>query len=235
MATMIGHNIALLEPVSPVELSNYLAEANIDVIERADELAGGAERCAVNDDDTAGRATLLVKQIIEATKAATDRQRTAKKPYQELADVAFDFFKPVLVQLAEAKHKALTKLDQFRRERERIAAEERAKAEAEARRAAEEAAKATDLDAAFEAEQRAQAAVVAQTVKAPEIRSAYGHLATERKTWVYEVTDMAAVPRQFLMLNDAAVKAHIKARQKDHPPAPVPGIAFKEQSVTVVR
>jgi predicted HD superfamily hydrolase involved in NAD metabolism len=40
------------------------------------------------------------------------------------------------------------------------------------------------------------------------------------------VTDINAVPRQFLMLNDAAVKAAIKARPKDQPPAPVPGIEF---------
>ena len=179
---------------------------------------------------------MLVKQIIEATKAATDRQKTAKKPYQELADCAFEFFKSPLAKLNDAKHKTLAKLDAYRREVERAVAEARTRAEAEARAAAEAAAKATDLDEAFEAEQRAtQAAAVAQTVKVPEIRSAYGHLAQGRKAWVFRVTDIAAVPRQFLMLNEAAIKAQIAARPKGQAPSPIAGIEFEEITSTIVR
>lgn len=232
MATMIGHNS--LDDAE--RLTVDLAESNIDVVERADELAGGADRCAVVDEDTAGKATLLVKQIIAAIRITEERQRQAKRPYQQLAEVAFDFFKPHLGRLSDAKAKALGKLDGYRREVERIAAEARRKAEEEAKAAAEAAAKAETIDAAFEAEQKAEMArTVAQTVKPPEIRSAYGHLAGTRKSWSYRVTDLNAVPRQFLMLNDAAVKAAIKARPKDQPPAPVPGIEFIEVETTVVR
>lgn len=233
MATMIGDNIGAFL-IGPADLSAELAEVNIDVIQRADELAGGAERCVVNDDDTAGRATLLVKQIIEATKSATDRQQTAKKPYQELATTAFDFFKPPLLKLAEAKHKTLAKLDGYRREQARIAAA----AEAEARKAAEAvaAAAAKSIDDAIEAEQRAlDAAAVAVAARPAEIRSAFGHLAGARKDWKHRVTDIALVPRHLLMINESAVKAHIKARPKDQPPAALPGIEFYEIETTVVR
>jgi hypothetical protein len=37
------------------------------------------------------------------------------------------------------------------------------------------------------------------------------------------------------VINDAAVKAHIKARFKDQPPAPIPGLRFFTKSSTVVR
>lgn len=235
MATMIGDNIGAFL-VGPADLSAELAETCIDIIQRADELAGGADRCLVNDDETAGRATLLVKQIIEATKAATDRQRTAKKPYQELADVAFDFFKPPLKKLADAKQLALSKLDGYRKQQERIAADARRAAE-DAARLAQEAQMVADLDTAFELEERAQVAqAVAAAVKPPsEIRSAYGHLATARKSWAFRVVNREMVPRMFLTVNEAAIKAQIAGRTKGRAPEPIAGIEFYEIESTVVR
>lgn len=229
----IGHN----KPPSPVEA--LVAELNatcVDLIERANELAGGAERCVVNDDDTAGRATLLVKQLSEAIKAAADRQRGAKEPHRILADAAFNWFKPVLLSLEQSKAKALGKLDAYRRDIEAKAAEVRRIAEEEALRAERAARAAQTLDDAFEAQQRAEAAQAQLTqAPAPEIRSAYGHLATGRKTWDYEVADPNVVPRNFLMVNHEAIKAHIKSRPKDKAPFPIPGINFFEKTQTVVR
>lgn len=236
MATKIGHNYALLEPVTAIEITNYLEEANIDVTERADELAGGADRCVVTDDETAGKAALLVKQINEAIKVAEERQKSAKEPYRVLADTAFGWFKPALEKLATAKRSALGKLDAYRRDIEAKAAAARKAAEEVARKAAEEAAKATTLDDAFDAQVRLEAAQAqAAAVVVPEVRSVYGHVATGRKTWDYEVANADAVPRQFLMVNHDAIKAHIKARQKDKAPTPIPGIAFFEKTQTVVR
>lgn len=231
--TMIGHN----QPPSPVEaLLAEIDASSRDLTERASELAGGAERCVVNDDDTASRATLLAKQINEAIKAATDRQKAAKEPYRILADAAFNWFKPTLDKLDAAKRSTLAKLDAYRRQREAEAEAKRKAAEEAARKAAEEAAKAKTLDDAFDAQVRLEVAQAqAAAVVIPEVRSAYGHLATGRKTWDYEVANADAVPRQFLMVNHDAIKAHMKARQKDKAPTPIPGITFFEKTQTVVR
>lgn len=231
--TMIGHN----QPPSPVEALLIEIEAtSSDLTERASELAGGAERCVVNDDDTASRATLLAKQINEAIKVATDRQKAAKEPYRVLADAAFNWFKPTLDKLDTAKRATLGKLDAYRRQREAEAEAKRKAAEDAARKAAEEAAKAKTLDDAFDAKVRLEAAQAqAAAVVVPEVRSAYGHVATGRKTWDYEVANAEAVPRHFLQINHDAIRAHMKARQKDKPPTPIPGITFFEKTTTVVR
>lgn len=233
MATMLGHN----QPMSQIEIVEAeIAEISRDIVDRANELAGGADRCAVKDEETAGKAALLAKQINEAIKVATDRQKAAKKPYQELADAAFDWFKPTLSKLAEAKQLTLSKLDTYRRDIEAKAAAARKAAEDVARKAAEEAAKAKTLDDAFDANMRLEAAQAqAAAVVVPEVRSVYGHVATSRKTWDYEVANADAVPRQFLMVNHDAIKAHMKARQKDKAPTPIPGITFFEKTQTVVR
>jgi septal ring factor EnvC (AmiA/AmiB activator) len=234
MATVLSNN-----PPSDVEiLRDRLTEENRDLIERVEELTGGADRCAVTDDETAGKAALLVKLINETTKTATDRQKEAKRPHAELADAAFGYFKPILGDLAGAKTATLTKLDRFRQEQERKAAEERRRLEEEARKRQEEAdriaAKAktdTDLDLAVEVEQQARAAAEAAAVVAPkEIRSSYGHLASARKTWDYRIIDPSQVPSAYMMVNEAAIKVAIKGGARK-----IPGVEIFEKTQTVVR
>jgi hypothetical protein len=234
MATVLSNN-----PPSDVEiLRDRLAEENLDLIERVDELAGGAERCAVTDDDTAGKAALLVKLINETTKTATDRQKEAKRPHAELADAAFGYFKPMLGNLANAKTSTLAKLDRYRQEQERKAAEERRRLEEEARKRQEEADRIaamakteTDIDLAVEVEQQArQAAEQAATVAPKEIRSNYGHLASARKTWDYRIIDPSQVPSAYMMVNEAAIKVAIKGGARK-----IPGVEIFEKTVTVVR
>lgn len=217
-------------------LRDSLREQSRDLVSRIDELTASANRRTVADDDDAGKATLLVKQILEEERAVAARQKEAKRPHAELADAAFGYFKPMLLQLESLKRGLLGKLDAYRRELEQRAQAERRRLAQEAALKAAEAAEADDLDSAMDAEQASQRIVEqAATVAPAPIRSDYGHVASARKTWEYELVDLAAVPRQFLMLNDAAIKAHIKTRQKDRPPVPVAGLTFIERTSTVVR
>lgn len=123
------------------------------------------------------------------------------------------------------------------------AAEAAASAEAEAaRRAADEAAAAAReaKDRAAAARQDANVAKSAATVKAAELtrtRSDLGSLASLRTTWAFEIEDPDEVPRQYLSVNEGAIRAAIKsATTKDGKcPLKIPGVRIYERHESVVR
>lgn len=110
------------------------------------------------------------------------------------------------------------------------AAEEAARAEAEALAAAENAreAGAEDVAEAIIAEVAAQPDPAALAKVAP-IRSTWGAVASIRHTWTFEVVEFALVPRQWLTLDEAKVKAAIKAGVRE-----IPGLhIFQAESLQV--
>jgi hypothetical protein len=235
MATVLSNN-----PPSDVEiLLERLADENRDISDRTDELIGGADRCEVSDEESAGKATLLAKMLNETIKTAETRQKAAKLPHMVLANAAFDFFKPTLSELGVAKQSVLTKLDRFRLEQERKAAEERKRLEEEARKRQEEADKIAalattddDLDLALEREEAAQdAARAAATLAAPKpIQSAFGHTASARKEWQFKVVDTAKVPREYMSVNEQMIRAAVRGGARS-----IPGVEIFETTKTVVR
>lgn len=123
--------------------------------------------------------------------------------------------------------------EEARRERERLAAEAaaaRAKAEEEARRLREqaEAAKAAgDAAKAAKLESKADSRVEAADEKAHalehqaavtiapavQIQQATAKGVSEREEWDFEYTDVNALPREFLIPDEKAIRAVVKARK----------------------
>lgn len=235
MAMTLSNN-----PPSDVEiLLEKLADENRDISDRADELIGGADRCEVKDEEQAGKATLLAKMLNETIKLAETRQKQAKAPHMTLANAAFDFFKPTLSELGVAKQAVLNRLDMFRREQERKAEEERRRLEEEARKRQEEADRIAavaktdeDLDLAIESEREAIAAgIQAALVTAPKpIQSAFGHTASARKEWQFKVIDPLKVPREYLSVNEQAIRAAVRGGMRQ-----IAGVEIFETTKTVVR
>lgn len=230
----IGHN----QPPSPIEaLIQDLRDQNRDLIERADELRGGLDRCIVTDDESAGKAQLLAEMAHKAAKLGEERQKEAKRPHAELAAAAFDFFKPALTTLSEVKRAALNRLDSYKDEQRRLAEAARRKLEEEARQQREEAERLaaqatseTDLDTAIAIEEAAvETEALAQTIAPAEIRSTYGHASPVQKTYDFRITDPDKIPRPYLMVNDSAIKAAIRAAVKAGMAPRIDGIEFTER------
>lgn len=255
-AAVIGDN---QPPQSDAEaLRARLAEQNGEIIKRKDDLLGAVVRAPAEivDDATAGKMSDFVLQIGAAYKAA-EKVRVAEKEIFLAGTRTVDgFFKAITGPLLDAKDTIERRLTAYQRKK---ADEERRRREEDARRAREEAERREreaaaaiaavetdeDLDAAVAAEEeaerkRAEARLAAEDAraKAAELsrtRGDYGAVASLRTTWTYEIEDAAKVPAAFLMVNDAAIKAHIKNRAKDQPPTSIPGVRFVEQQSTVVR
>lgn len=130
--------------------------------------------------------------------------------------------------------------DEARRAAEEVARKERERLEAE-RRAAEEAAKAA---AAAGDEEAAAAAQVQATVLAAEAE-VVEHLApavveapvklagiATRQDWDFEITDEAAIPREFLIVDEKKVRAYVKAMKSD---AKIPGVRVFAKDVISAR
>jgi hypothetical protein len=107
--------------------------------------------------------------------------------------------------------------------------EEKRKADEAARREAEERAKAQATP--FDDPTPEPVVMPVKAAEAVRVVSSTGRVAATASTvWRHEVTDPAAVPRQFLMVNETAIKAAIAGGMRE-----IPGCRIYEDLKTVVR
>lgn len=166
-------------------------------------------------------AVSLLKEVSDYSKALTTQRQELTRPLKEQAKAIEADFKKPLDFLKEADGIIRTKINAY------LTAERRkAEAEAEAaRKAAEEKALADAL--ALEAEKGnntydpvTQVAVNEMIgekqdalIDATAVRSTVNQstaTSTVRTVWTFEVVDLSAVPSDFLMLNEKAVRQAIK-------------------------
>ncbi|AWK85062.1 siphovirus Gp157 family protein [Azospirillum thermophilum] len=218
-----------------------------------------AERPEITDDDQAAKATDCAGRVAAALKAEEGARTAAKRPYldgQKRIDAAFKA-RSVALEAGLGDNRLRTglrgrlirwtELQQRRQEEARRKADEEARrlaAEAQAaeqalREAAEAAAQGAPVDDALMQQQAAEAAKLreqqaavqasAPTVDAGRIRTDYGTLARAQTRYRVEITDSAALPRQYLIPDIACIKAALEAGQE------IPGARLVPETVLTVR
>lgn len=246
-------------PDAATMLRDDLGMKNADLLKRQADLLAAAARVpeVVDSDDLAGKIGDFIKQVAACNKAAEAARVSEKEPHLAASRVVDGFFKAVTDPLEKAKKTIegrLTlwlrqKADAERRERERIAAEERAAAEAAAKAAKEAEDRATDqitlgraieaADAAQKAQADAEAARKAAEAKAAELsrnRGDYGSVASLRTYWDFSDLDRAGLDletlRQHLPVEalEKAVRAYIKAGGRE-----LRGVRIFENTQAAVR
>lgn len=254
-----GHNHAPTgQLLNGQALRTLLEGANEAIRDRCDTLLNAEGRLPLIDgDEAAGKVSDFIKQITATCKTADGVRISTKEPYLEGGRVVDGFFtKGITDPLMAMKRRVEAKLTRYlqdkaererreRQERERIARAEEERARKEAAEAAAAVRTDEELDDAIAANDRslqataerlkAQGETNAKPADLSRTRGDYGSVASLRTAWDYEVSDLAAIPRAFLLVNEAAVRAHIKARLKDQPPAAMPGIRFFEKTSAAVR
>jgi hypothetical protein len=208
------------------------AEAELElaaVDKRASELLASAERAAVVDAETAGKAADLAKMIVACTNELAARHKDVKAPYLEAGRAVDDVKNGVLVKADAAKSTILGKLTVYQNE-------ERAKAQAELRRKAEEE-RARLLAAVSDAPGVAMQAPPLVVEQPAPVR---GMVATAGSKTVSEavITDWPAIMASPVItgndkVRDAvqkAVNALVKAGQRD-----LPGVTIETKHVANVR
>lgn len=218
-------------------LAEQLHMETEDLRKRAEDLIAGAERAAVIDEETAGKATALVAMITAHGKAVETAFKDRKRPVLDAAKAIDTHFGSITDRLKDAKARALKLIDDFRRKKEAEAAAERARLAEEARKAEETARKAREEAAAkiTEAEQQGALAAAraradakkledealdaeiaaqlhhqqAEQVQDTTIRSDYGNKAFAKKEWLHQITDLGAAIKHARKVDEAAVTAAI--------------------------
>ena len=205
----------------------------------ASNLLNQVEKNEVCDDDTAGKMTELAAYA-KGQKAQLEKARkTLVKPLNDHVKMINAEFKNVTDQYEQVITAARAKISPYmaekaRREREERERQERERAEAEATRQAEIAAEAARL-AAEKAQQpdvyqtpdlaeqaaQAEAEVTApppppkpKKKKATAVKSASGTAAATRQVWAWEIEELDAVPREFLIVDSRAISQAVKAGER---------------------
>lgn len=163
---------------------------------------------------------------LKGVAALVEKARKAEKD-QILQDgrTIDDFFKGLAAPVVKAADAVVAAINAHQRKmlEERRKAEEAARREEEARRKAE----ATPFD---DPAPVAQVAPI-RAAEAARVVSSTGRVtATASTVWRHEVTDPAAVPRQYMVINEMAVKAAIAGGIRD-----IPGIRIFEDVKTSIR
>lgn len=173
---------------------------------RIDEMASQAQAVAVKDADTQAQAVEMAGQIKRLGKAIeAARVQFVAQPNEYVKSVN-GLAKGILGKLEGIERGLKLKLSDYayRLEMERRKAEEEArKALIEAQRKIDEEAKAANV-----APVQLEAPVI--PVKAEPVRTAAG-TASMKTVWKFEVTDAQAVPREFLVVDESAIRKAVAA------------------------
>lgn len=184
-----------------------------------------AESFVVNAD-TFDEATDLLGWIAGAKKKLEEQRVFFVKPLNDQVKKINERFKSYAAPLEQADQVVRGKVLGFRQEAERQRREEEARlrrqAEAERARLAAEAA-AQDLP-------EPPPPPIPVIPRAPKtVRSNMG-TATVKKVWDFEVLDERQVPREFLIVNEKAIRAAVKAGVRN-----IPGVQIFETEQLAVR
>lgn len=241
-----------------IEKSPEVTEAVDTVAQNVALARKEAEALEVQTPEQAETAAGFLKDFKQKRKAAEDARKEITGPLNaslkavnalfkevtEPLDVADKIVREKVGEYQAEQHRLAEierqKAEEARREQERLAAEERARAEeaaAKARAAAEaeqnEKARAAAEAAAAEAEEKAreqrkaEASMQAQVVKAPEAQKLAG--VSTRKTWKFEIEKPYQVPREYLKVNEQAIRSAVADGVRE-----IPGVRiFQEESVVV--
>lgn len=187
-----------------------------DMIYRAQQSHELAKAYVVDNADMYVMAGDELKEIKARRKAIEDKRVEITKPMDQAKKAAMDFFRLPIDLLDDAEDAIKRAMLTWKSEQDRKEREAREAQAAEARRIQAEA-KAKNPD------QPPPVVVMppVPTVAAPKMAGI-----STRKIWKFDVTDPAAVPREYLVIDDAKLGAMARATKGT---VAVPGVRFYEE------
>jgi len=242
MSANLHHNNP---PSGIIDSEDAIAAARLiagELVPRQEELIAAFERWKettsglIADDILQTKSADFVKQLNSHVKAVEDSRKTTKEPVLDLSRAVDAVFKAVSDPLADAKMAVERSMTAYAQQKAREQQEAARRAAEEAAQRAREAAELAALEAEMLGDEAPAETPIAPEIAIPSnaeasrITSDHGVTASLRGKWVYEVVNSADVPRHLLMINDAAVKAAIKAGERN-----VPGLRIFQETKIGIR
>jgi len=194
---------------------------------KINEIAQQCKNIIVSNDDSLATAENLAKTAREVDKLIETKRKEVTKPLLDRKKEIDNFAKEITAELNDAVKGLRSQILTYKQEQERKRQEELRRIEEEKRKKEEE------LKAKLAAEEEIKPEEV-QEFK--EIRAEEQKLQSApapsgiRKQWTFELVDLNKVPHQYLMLDEAKVKAAIKLGVRD-----IPGIRIFQKESLVLR
>jgi len=205
---------------------NQPADKVSQVAQEAMRMRVGALTFFVKDDVTYQTATNGLKKIKGVRKMIKDlldpMVKAAYDAYKKIGDRRKEVESPLDEAERHLKNQMAKYVDE--KERERLAAEKKARDEAaekmrEAEKAAEEG-RTTEADIALQ--EAAQMEVAPPPViSAPTVSGAHS-----TKRWAYEIQDPDQVPREYLTVDEGKISAIARTTKNTETPKAIPGVKF---------
>lgn len=164
------------------------------------------------DDLTAARAVDAAKRVKTFLKNADAARKEMKEPYAEMVEQIDSAFRPLTQALQKSEAIIKMKLQAYLDNQEKLRQQEERAAQA----AFEERRTSAVESAVFDGQDPEALAAITDlsvpgsTLPKVGIRSDEA-LASQRKKWVYEITDPSKLPPAFMMPNEKAIAAAVKA------------------------
>jgi hypothetical protein len=229
----IGHNHAAAESDPVASIKRHLDASYRDLVTRFMDFEQGCARVPqrIDSEEAAGLVTDFIAQCQAHLRQAETAHKVEKALFLQGGRTVDGFFKRRCESLSSALVPVLALLKSYRDRREAAAVERRiallAAAENEATRALEHRAEAERLTASENPADRNRAAQyrsladaisesadamireAAACMEPVRIQGDYGATAYITHSWSFDVVDVSAVPRRYLVLNAETVRAAI--------------------------
>lgn len=200
---------------------------------QANELAVNAGNYKIETNEALGEAAEILKQVKSKYTELDELRKTMTKPLDESKKKIMEFFRIPLEKLTSAETMIKNGIVNFKHEQQRKRQEEiirqQRELEAQARKleaeakAAEKAGQ-TEKVAELQKEKieiQQEKKDVAIMVPPPDVKKIEG--LSFRKVWKFKITDPAALPREYMMPNEAMLKSTATSLKEK---ARVPGVEF---------
>lgn len=174
---------------------------------KINQLTEAADRAEIKTQEDYEKGVTLQKFLQEAKKRAEEERKALVSPFNNGVKAINDRFKQLTEPLDRAKSVIGSKMLAF-------VQAERAKEAERAKKLAEES----------------EAPVAPAETQVGKARGSHAGSAHVRKTWNFRVTDESKVPREYLVVSDALIRAAVKAGKRE-----IAGVEIFEEEGVIVR
>jgi len=196
-----------------------------DYIERIKVLGEECRSLVIIDDDSLDRGKSLVKDARMIEGLIDDKRKQLTRPLLDEKKIIDDIAKSITSDLNDAIKDLRAQILKYEKKKEEDRLEELRRIEEEKKKAEERL-----MSSASSKDDVLEAIDVIQEIAKTEDELREAKSSSISKVWTYEVVDIKLVPRAYLKIDDAEVKAAIKVGIRE-----IPGIRIFQKDQLVIR
>ncbi len=193
--------------------------------QQIDALAIACKNIIIYDDETLERGKTLAKEARKIEQFIEEKRKEVTKPLLDRKKQIDDFAKQLTNELNNAVKPLRSQIQKYEEEKERRRLEELRRIEEERRRQEEEL---------RVAQAKGDTAQIAKIQEISELEAKEAELSEKssslRMVWTFEIVNIELVPREYLVLDETAVRRAIQSGERE-----IPGLRIYQKPSLVLK